>query len=74
MDDHPTIEAVMAHEFILGSSVPWKESFSMEYKDWKPFPTYTRFPIKTVCAFLNRNEGGCLVFGVRDDGVVTGAE
>jgi hypothetical protein len=73
MDD-PTIEAVMAHEFVLDSSVPWKESFSMEFKDWKPFPTHTRFPTKTVCAFLNRNKGGCLVFGVRDDGVVTGVE
>ena len=46
----------------------------MEFKDWTALPVKTRFPLKTVCAFLNRNEGGCLVFGVRDDGVVTGVQ
>jgi hypothetical protein len=57
--------------FLKGAKVPWLEGPDIEFKasfSNKGRETYT----KTLCALLNQDKGGRLLFGINNHGIVTG--
>jgi predicted HTH transcriptional regulator len=57
--------------FLKGGKVPWLEGPDIEFKasfSNKGRETYT----KTLCALLNQDKGGRLLFGINNHGIVTG--
>lgn len=63
---------IVEHEYIKGQTLPWFESANLEFKR-SLCEAGRDVYLKTICAMLNLDdEGGCILFGVEDDGVVRG--
>jgi len=59
------------YTYLKGAKVPWSESANIEFKV-SFSPVAKEVYIKTIGAFLNQEKGGCLLFGVDNQGIVKG--
>jgi predicted HTH transcriptional regulator len=59
------------YTYLKGVKVPWSESSNIEFKE-SFCRSFKEKYIKSICAFLNQKDGGCILFGIDDCGIVKG--
>ena len=71
METFPNLSEVLSFTFVKGSKMPWFESSNLEYKR-SLSPVNRDAYVKAVCGLLNLSGGGCIIFGVEDNGSIVG--